>query len=219
MMHFKNRWEAGKRLADSLSEEWVHVDVVYAIPRGGIEAGASVAKKFGCPLLPVLVAKIRHPKQPELAIGALDETGRMQLRLGMREEMPPEELSLAVQAARLTLESRRGFYAESVPSVEIQDKTVVLVDDGLATGQSCRAALKWLRGLSPGKLLLAVPCASTSGLEEVRSFCDGVVTLAPPDPYFTSVGSYYDDFEQVPADSSLRILREANQRFLAPTAA
>jgi predicted phosphoribosyltransferase len=102
--------------------------------------------------------------------------------------------------------------------LDAHGKIAVLIDDGLATGQTCRAALKWIRGLGPSKLLLAVPCASATGVDEVRRYCDGIVTLAPPDPFFTAVGAYYEDFEQVSSDEAKRTLLEANNRFLGKVA-
>jgi putative phosphoribosyl transferase len=219
MIHFKDRAEAGRLLASALSDDWVHVDAVFAVPRGGFEAGAWVARQFDSPMLAVVTAKIPHPTRPELAIGALGPDGKARLKPGVDSQFSAEELEGAVTQARRAQEERRSLYAPYSPSVDVRGRVAVLVDDGLASGQTSRAALRWIRKLRPAKLLLAVPCASIPGLSEVRSSCDGIVTLVPPDPYFTSVAAYYENFAEVSPEASMRILREVNRRFLPPKTA
>jgi putative phosphoribosyl transferase len=214
MICFEDRSEAGHQLARRLAEECVQVDQVFAIPRGGLVAGASVAAGFECPLRPAWVAKIRHPLQPEYAIGAVDISGQVTLALEADDELPASDIASEITRAKRVLTSRYSRYLPGTPVSEaVHGQTWVLVDDGLATGQTCLAALKWLRAKGPRHLLLAVPCASLSGLSRVRPHCDGVVTVFPPDPYFTSVGAYYRNFEQVSEEEALQVLKVANQPF------
>jgi putative phosphoribosyl transferase len=222
-MTFENRTDAGRKLSDRIAEQRSAVDIVFAIPRGGIEVAAPIARRFGCPLRPVLVAKIRHPRHPEVAIGAIDESGQARTHDdGVGEGITEADLHLAVEAARRTLEERRKFYTEiykgldngNTSALHVRGKHLWLVDDGLATGQTCRAALRWLNGLKPASLNLAVPCASDYGLGVVRRFCDDLVVLAPTESEFDSVSQYYEEFEQVSVEDTRRTLQTANHGFM-----
>ncbi len=207
---FANRREAGQALAVRL----VTCDlpppvVVLALPRGGVPIGALVARALGAPLDLLLVRKIGAPWQPELAVAALvdgdppdlvdDE--QIQAALGID---PAYVRRQAAQELR-EIERRRGVYLRGRAPVPVEGATVVVVDDGIATGTTVRAALKALRRRHPARLVLATPVAPRDTLQQLRAEVDEIVCLATPSP-FDAIGQHYDDFHQVGDDEVLAAL-------------
>lgn len=213
MRTFIDREEAGRLLAEVLAGRFDRFDVVCFIPRGGVSVAAPVAQRFSCPLFPVLVAKLGHPSQPEFAIGAMDPDGRTDFSEEYSRRFSDLELLPVLARARAKLEEGKRRYARLGLSQSLRGKQLVLVDDGLATGESCVSALKFLRRQEPKRLVLAVPCASVSGSEHVRPFCDEVLTFNVPDPSFMAVGDYYRDFHQVEHEEVARVLADFQERF------
>ena len=167
-----------------------------------------VAERLGCALQPVFVAKIRHPLQSEFAIGAVDEDGEVHFSVRDVALLSPQVLEGVVESAEFLVERQKRVYGRGPTQYEQADRTVVLIDDGLATGESCRAALAFIRSKKPASLILAVPCASVSGVAKVKHFCDRLITLIPADSDFYAVGQYYEDFAQVETDEVSRILNQ-----------
>ena len=209
---FKDRRSAGKLLAERVKELKPVDPVVLAMPRGGVPVGLEVAKALGAPLDLVLVRKIGVPYQPELAAGAVVDGDQpeivvnddvMQLAGLTREyidERAKEEL--------VEIERRRQVYLSDRPRVPLNGRTLIIVDDGIATGASIRAAIAALKRRNPLKLILAVPVAPADTIEKLRAEVDDVVCLQMPEPFY-AIGMHYDDFHQVPDDEVVRLMNEA----------
>jgi putative phosphoribosyl transferase len=197
---FHNRDEAGQRLAEALKRFKGRDCVVFALPRGGLPVAAPIANALGAPLDLVLVRKIGVPRQPELAMGAVADGGTPVIvrnedviMLAGVSEARFEEVC-AAQCAEI--ERRRRLYLGARPRAEAKGRVAIVVDDGVATGATTRAALKAVRAHGPEKLILAVPVAPSDSLDMLRSEADDVVCLETYDD-FLGVGCYYDDFRQI----------------------
>lgn len=213
-MLFKNREDAGRRLAAALAGRGLEQEepVVLALPRGGVPVAAEVAQALGAPLDIVLVRKIGAPAQPELAIAALADGAEPALEIdestlaasGVSREYVNHELPRQLQE----LERRRRVYLEGRPSLDLRGRTVVVVDDGIATGTTVRAAVQSVRARQPRRIVLAVPVAPASELPALRTLVDELVCLYAPE-FFGAVGRHYVDFEQTGDDEVVALLRRS----------
>jgi putative phosphoribosyl transferase len=199
-MPFTDRAEAGRKLAAALAAYKDERPVVLALPRGGVPVAAPIAAAFAAPLDLVLVRKIGVPSQPELAMGAVVDGAqplvvRNENVIGLTGVSEAE--FAAVRDRELNeIERRRKLYLGDRPRPALKDRTVIVVDDGIATGATTRAALRAVRGRQPRKLVLAVPVAPTSTLNELRDEADAIVCLEDYED-FGAIGLFYSDFNQV----------------------
>ncbi len=205
---FRDRAEAGRLLAERLSGYVGRTDVVVlGLPRGGVPVAREVARALGAPLDVFLVRKLGYPGQPELAMGAIASGGTRvlneqlvrQLRLG------DDVIARVTEREGAELERRERAYRGDRPAPELHDLTVVLVDDGLATGATMRAAAQAVRSRGPRRLVVAVPTAPPHALEELAGEADEVVAVVAPDP-FHAVGLWYEDFGEVSDDEVRQLL-------------
>lgn len=205
---FVNRAEAGRLLARELRDEIPRRPVVLAIPRGGVEVGATLAAALSAELDVVLARKLRAPHQPELAIGAVSEEGEVHLVAHAALVPGATAAWIAAERARQLGEiaRRRGMYRAVHPAVPLAGRAVILTDDGIATGATMIAALHTVRASGAGHVTVAVPVAAPERLAEVRRLCDRVVCLAAPDS-FGAVGEFYSDFAQVEDERVVELLR------------
>ena len=212
-MRFRDRVDAGRQLAARLEGLRAERPVVVGLPRGGVPVAAEVARVLDAPLDVIVVRKLGHPLQPELGIGAIGEGGAIvlnrelveQLRVSaddIREVRAREEVELARRVAR--------YRGDGAP-VPVEGRTVVLVDDGLATGFTARAAIDVLRHLGARRIVLAIPVAPTDTIEELRALADDVVCVETPAP-FRSIGEWYVDFSQVSDTEVTDLLARAAAR-------
>jgi predicted phosphoribosyltransferase len=208
---FRDRVEAGRLLAERLQAYAGRDDViVLALPRGGVPVAYEVAKALGSPLGVFVVRKIGVPGHEELAMGAIASGGVLLLdedliqRLGLGRE----ELERRIAAELRELERREAAYTGGREAPELEGKTVILVDDGLATGSTMRAAAVAVRRLNPARIVVAVPVASPETCEEFREVVDETVCVLTPRP-FRAVGLWYDDFSQTSDDEVRRLLADA----------
>ncbi|WNF25708.1 phosphoribosyltransferase family protein [Streptomyces sp. C11-1] len=216
-MRFRDRHHAGRELADRLLERsadgQVADPVVIALPRGGVPVAAPVARALGATLDVLIVRKIGLPGRPETGIGAIigDDPplfdGPSLDLLGLRED----QLGPVVAREREELHRREKRYRGGRPPPRVEGRTVILVDDGLATGVTARVALRGLRRRGPARLILAVPVAAPGSADLVRPEADDFVCLHQP-PGFRSVGEWYDDFDQVGDEEVLAVLRDLGPR-------
>jgi putative phosphoribosyl transferase len=211
-MFFTDRHEAGRRLAAELTRFKGHHPVVLALPRGGVPVGFEIAQAIGAPLDLVLVRKIGAPGEAELAIGAIAE-GSPPIRIiedGLVAELgiPQRYIDQEVARQAAELERRRAAYLRGRRPAEIREGTAIVVDDGLATGATMRAALSAVRRRRPAKLVLAVPVAPAEAIERLRGEVDDVVCLATPEDFF-AIGQFYLDFRQVEDDEVIALLDAA----------
>jgi len=199
-MPFANRTEAGRQLAQALARHKDERVVVLALPRGGVPVAAEVATALNAPLDLILVRKIGVPMQPELAMGAVVD-GEKPLIVRNEEVIAlagvdEAEFKKVCDAELAEIERRRKRYLGGRPPVEVADRVAIVIDDGIATGATTRAALGATRARKPKKLILAVPVAPTESLATMRKEADEVVCLEDHE-YFGAIGFFYSDFRQV----------------------
>jgi putative phosphoribosyl transferase len=214
---FTDRRDAGRRLADRLTGFAAEHPLVLALPRGGVPVADEVAERLRAELGVLIVRKLGAPGQPELGIGALVDGADPEVVLNdqvIAQVRPSADYIAAEKARQLAeIERRRMAYEGDRPPVEVKGRTVILVDDGLATGGTAKAALRALRRRAPQKLVLAVPVAPADTLEAIRREADEVVCLATPER-FAAVGLFYDDFNQTTDEEVVELL--AKRRGQAP---
>ncbi len=213
---FKDRQEAGRQLAAAVVRLGPNEDcVVLALPRGGVPVAVEVARALHARLDLLIVRKIGAPGEPELAVAAIAEgdppTVVVDDRTSRLTGADPAYIEREAKAQRDEIERRRQAYRRGLARPSVAGKTVVIVDDGIATGTTMRAAVQALRGLRPARLVLAVPVAAADAMAELSSLVDDVVCLAQP-AFFGSVGTYYDDFRQVDDDEVIALLDAARTR-------
>jgi predicted phosphoribosyltransferase len=210
-MAFRDRTDAGRRLAAKLGRYAGRPDViVLALPRGGVPVGYEVARALGVPLDVFVVRKLGVPGREELAMGAIASGG---VRVVNEEVVralgiTPEELDEAAAREAEELRRREEAYRDGRPAPGLRDKVVVLVDDGLATGSTMRAAVAAVRRLDPARVVVAVPVGAGETCGEFREVADEVVCLAAPEPFF-AVGNWYEDFSQTTDDEVRDLLARA----------
>lgn len=203
------REDAGRQLAARLESHRGRDAVVLALPRGGVPVGAEVARSLGLPLDLLFVRKIGLPWQPELAYAAVVDGNPPEVVINEEvariDPMSATELASATKREVAEIERRRALYMQGRAPLEVTGREVILVDDGLATGTTAKAALVALRRRAPSTLILAVPVAPEDTVMEMRSLVDVVVCLAMPEP-FQAIGIHYRDFHQLEDDEVLGIL-------------
>lgn len=203
---FEDRTDAGRLLAENLTDEAIDADLVLAIPRGGLPVGRPVADALGVPLDVVVARKIGSPGNPELAIGAVAADGSCWLndglidRLGVGDRYIERKREHEAEAAR----DKRERYRSGEPP-RIEGRTVVLVDDGVATGATMRACVEQLLAADAERIVLAVPVGEPGTLAKLGSLVDEVVALERPHA-FGSVGQHYQSFDQVPDSEAMTYL-------------
>lgn len=210
-MLFKDRVEAGIMLAEALKGHAGHSPMILAIPRGGITVAHEVYKRLGGTLDIVVPRKISAEQDPELALGAVAEDGSRYLDRNVVSMLGASEEYIERKAAEQMAEISRRMkkYREGLGPRVIKGRYVIVVDDGIATGYTAMAALKFVRKQSPKRLVLAVPVAPAEVLEALRKEADEVVCLYSPEVFF-AIGSFYQDFDQVQDGEVIRILKEDN---------
>lgn len=207
---FRNREDAALQLATRLKHRDFHDPLVLAIPRGGVATGAVLARELGADLDVVLSRKLRAPGQPELAVGAVSEDGRVYLNHHaeayldvMKDYLDQERRCQLGEIAR-----RKKLFRAVRPQAPIAGRTVIVTDDGIATGSTMISALQAVKTQNPREVIVAVPVASPDRLEDVRRWCDEVVCLLSPEQFW-AIGQFYEDFRQVEDGEVVEFLRQA----------
>ena len=204
--HFDSRGDAARRLAAALAGYAGRHALVLAIPRGAVAIGAVLAQRLGGELDVVLVRKLRAPSNPELAVGAVDETGWTYIAEHAAEAgATPEYLEREIGEQGALLRRRRLLYTPRRPPIDPAGRIVIVVDDGIATGASMIAALHAAREKQPARLVCAVPVAAAETLGKVRHCADEVVSLETP-LGFHAVGQFYRNFRQVEDEEVISLL-------------
>jgi len=206
---FRDRADAARRLAAHLQGRELCDPLVLAIPRGGVVTGAVLARELGADLDVVLSRKLRAPGQPELAVGAVAEDGQVYFNhhaqgfLDQLEDYLEEE-----RRHQLAEIARRKQLFRSVrPQAPLAGRSVIVTDDGIATGATMIAALQAVKTQNPHEVIVAVPVASPERLAEVRRWCDDVVCLLAPQEFW-AVGQFYEDFTPVEDEEVVQLLRQ-----------
>lgn len=211
---FRDRREAGRLLADTLAAYAGRPDVlVLALPRGGVPVASEVARALGVPLDVFLVRKLGVPGQEELALGAVATGGVRVLNRDVVEALriPSYVIDAVTTQEQQELIRRERLYRGNRPPPDVSGRTVILVDDGLATGATMRAAMAALRQQRPARIVVAVPVAAAETCEELRAGVDDIVCALTPER-FRSVGSWYDDFSPTTDEEVHAVLADAAAR-------
>lgn len=210
MMTFRDRADAGRRLAKALASYKNRQAVVLALPRGGVPVAAEVAATLDAPLDLILVRKIGVPSQPELAMGAVvDGVAPIVVRNDEVIELSgttAEEFDAACARELAEIERRRQLYIGERARAEVAGQVVIVIDDGIATGATTRAALRAIRIRKPKELVLAVPVAPPDTITQLRGEVDTLICLETPDP-FMAIGYFYRDFRQISDEEVVETLR------------
>jgi predicted phosphoribosyltransferase len=209
---FRNRSEAGQQLAAELGQQKLPSNtVVLALPRGGVPVGFAIAHTLHLPLDVIVARKLGVPWQPELAMGAMaGQSMALDEELIRDLHISRKDVDAVISREGAELERREKLYRGGRPACDLNGRSVVLVDDGLATGSTMLAAARCVRNLAPASLRIAVPVGSREACQLVKSECEECVCLALPRP-FGSVGQWYEDFRQV-SDVEVTTLLEQRRR-------
>jgi len=204
---FRNREDAAHQLAKKFKGRALRDPLVLAIPRGGVVTGAVLAEDLGADLDVVLSRKLRAPGNPEFAIGAISENGQVYLNPDLGDMGDLIEQYLAREKAQQLAEiaRRKKLFRAARPAAPVSGRSVIVTDDGIATGSTMIAALQGLRGQGAYEVIVAVPVASPSRFAEVRRWCDDAVCLKNLENLF-AIGQFYRDFGQVEDDQAVDLL-------------
>lgn len=207
-MRFRDRSAAGRRLAGELRHLTGEKPVVVGLPRGGVPVAAEIARELGAPLDIVLVRKVGAPDREELAAGAVGEDGVTVRNSGVLLELGLswEDLAETVERERAEVATRAESLRPGRERVDLRDRMVIIVDDGIATGSTVVAAVRVVRGMAARRVVLAVPVAPPEAMTRLAGLADEVVCLATPER-FHAVGQWFQDFRQVSDDEVRALLR------------
>ncbi|QLC50109.1 phosphoribosyltransferase [Methanolobus zinderi] len=211
MVVFKDRTDAGKRLAEELEEYAGRDDVILlALPRGGVPVAFEVAKELDLELDVFIVRKLGVPGYEELAMGAISSGGVKVMNMSVVDslQISGEDIDSVVEAERKELERREELYRKGKAKLDVTGRTAILIDDGLATGATMKAAVQALRAQKPENIVVAVPTASKEACEEFAADVDKTVCLTTPEPFY-GVGAWYEDFAQTSDREVCDLLKKA----------
>lgn len=204
---FKNRKDAGEQLAGLLADYRGRNVVVYALPRGGVPLGHIVAEKLDAPLDLLIPRKIGHPINPEFAIAAVTEDNHV-FYGSNAVTVDDDWLQKEVEAEKSEAKRRRQTYLAGREPLSAKGKVSIIVDDGIATGLTMRAAIAQLRDQKPDKIIVAIPVVPPDSATMLREYADELVAVRTPEQYLGAVGAYYQDFPQVTDDEVVGLLRQ-----------
>lgn len=211
MALFRNRAEAGKKLSIALSKYRGEEAVIFALPRGGVVTGAMVAKTLKLPLDLIITRKIGHPREPEYGIAAVSENGHMTANLTEVASVDP--IWLKKEAARQRLETirRRGKYLPGRLPLPAEGKIAILIDDGIATGLTIKAAIMEIKHRHPKKIVVAIPVIPQGSAKELKMQVNELIALKIPRQFLGSIGAYYDNFPQVSDEEVIKLVKDARK--------
>lgn len=206
---FKDRKDAGEQLAERLGNLRGENPIVVVVPRGGVSVGAEIAKVLGVPIEVVISRKIGSPFNPEVAIGAVTPDGEVMLNQRFMKAYHVEErhLKLEISAAKEELLRRLKLYRQGQEPCSWEGRTVILVDDGIATGFTIAATIEYIKRQKPQKLILAIPVAPLEVAEDFRTKVDELVCLIAAEDFY-AVGQFYQQFNEVPDHEVLALLKQ-----------
>lgn len=213
MAFFANRVEAGQRLASALKGVKFKDGIVLSIPRGGVVVGYEVAQALNLPLDIIVPRKIGAPGNPEYAIGAITEDGTVILDENAVEylNVPPDYIERESANQKLEIQRRMRLYRQDAPYPDLKGRDVIVVDDGIATGSTMKAALSSVRNCGANTVTAAIPVGPPSTIEALKKLADRVVCLFTPESFF-AIGEFYDDFSQTSDDEVIYLLGKNREK-------
>lgn len=214
---FRDRTDAGIQLAEAIyttitqlsAETILPPQVVYALPRGGLPVALPVARLLQCPMSAIVAKKITHPKNPELALGAVTAQGNV-LWEASRVPRKPAHRQAVLDTALDTAKAQAALFSPACPEINLTGAIAIIVDDGIATGLTMAVAAQSLKIYQPAAIWLCAPVAPASLLPWLQTWGDFLVILNTPDPFF-SVSHFYERFEQVPTDDAIACLHQQTE--------
>lgn len=206
-MRFRDRTDAGIRLANALEKYQGEDLIIYALPRGGVPLGVEIAKRLNAPLDLLITKKIGHPRNPEYAIGAITEDGDPVCNQDEVEWVDRQWLEEETARMRNEIKRRREKYFGEIVQHSIEGKTVIIVDDGIATGYTMFASINEIKKRKPSKIVVAIPVAPEDIANKLRAIVDDLVSVQIDPFYLGAVGAYYDDFSQVEDEEVIALLK------------
>jgi putative phosphoribosyl transferase len=209
-MQFKDRVEAGRRLAEALRKYKGEDAVIYALPRGGVVLGYEISRYLDVPLDMVITRKIGYPGNEECAVCAVAEDGHMICDPAAEPLLDKEWLRHQAEKEMLEARRRREVYLKDRKSISADGRVAIIVDDGIATGLTILLAIGEILHQNPKKIIVAVPVASIEASERIREEVDELVALVVP-AYFQAVGAYYESFPQLEDDEVVRLMEAARR--------
>lgn len=207
-MYFKNRLEAGHALAEQLEKFKHEQGIVLAVPRGGIPVAYVVAKELNWPLEVVLTKKIGHPVYKEYAIGAASLTDYF---IVPHENVTDEYIKSEVERVQSRLRQMQKEFMGNKASASLTGKTIIIVDDGIATGNTLQATVNVLRKGNPAKIVIAVPVSSASAYEKLSVIVDEMIAVLVPEEFY-GVGAFYENFKQVSDEEVIYYLKKISEK-------
>jgi putative phosphoribosyl transferase len=212
MAYFSDRVDAGRRLAAALADLAGKNSIVLAIPRGGVVVGYEIAKALKLPLDIIIPRKIGAPDNPELAIGAMTEDGTIILddKLMAYMGVPMEYVEEESERQKIEIQRRLKLYRQNEPYPSLKGLNVIIVDDGIATGSTIKAALASVKNHGASSVTVAVPVGPPSAIKELKRLADSVVCLFTPE-YFAAIGQFYVNFDQTSDEEVIQLLKESNK--------
>ncbi len=206
VLHFADRQQAGLLLAEAVKPVITTNTIILALPRGGVEVGAVMATKLRLPLSIIIARKIGHPGNPEFAIGAITVTGQPVLNHEETDHLDPAWVEMAIERERREALRRQREYLGQRTVPKLKGLTVVLVDDGIATGLTLEAAVNEIHESKPKKIIVAAPIGPKDTVDHLSTLADRVITLNHGRGFRGSIGAHYDSFPQLTDDDVRRWL-------------
>ena len=211
-MIFRDRTEAGQILASKLTKYLNQVNtIILALPRGGVPVAYEIGKQLGLPVDIFVVRKLGVPGHEELAMGAIASGGVRHINRDVVDQLriDSETIDIASRREQKEIERREQLYRGQRPPVDVRNKTVILVDDGLATGSTMRVAIAALRQHRPARIVVAVPAAAPQTCSEIADEVDEIICAATPEPFY-AVGQWYQEFSQTTDEEVRELLARAS---------
>ncbi|MGO2603884.1 MAG: phosphoribosyltransferase [Alkalibacterium gilvum] len=205
-MLFENRIDAGRQLAEEVDVKNPEKSVIVALPRGGVPLGIELAKKRNIPFDVILSKKIGHPSHSEYAVGALSEHGDPILDETTQELLDQEWLDTELKRIRNEIARRQRMYSKEITKKPLKGKTVIIVDDGIATGMTMKAAIEATKAQEARKIIVAVPVIPKDTYKELESLVDDIAAVLIPETFKGAVGAYYADFKQLEDEEVMEML-------------
>jgi putative phosphoribosyl transferase len=205
-MRFLNRTDAAQKLLPFLNKYRFEQGVVLAVPRGGVPIAHPIAKAFDFPLELLMTKKIGHPSYEEFAIGAVSLKDHI---IDEETDVPLSYINDEIKRIRKSLNERYKLLAGDHKPINLENKTVIVVDDGIATGHTILSAIKMLKHEQPKKIVVAVPVSSESAAKKIKKEVDDFICVYIPES-LTGVGMHYADFSQVSDEEVIRLIKDAN---------